>query len=90
MTSSSSMTRVDEAGREKIKEIVCEILEIEPDEVTDSGLFKDDHGADSMGAIEILSGLERNFGVEIEQTELPRMVSVDGVVAVVDDALAAT
>ncbi|MCX2732042.1 acyl carrier protein [Saccharopolyspora sp. NFXS83] len=78
--------RVDEAGRGKIKEIVCDILEIEPADMTDTSLFKDDHGADSMGAIEILSALESTFDVTIEQSELTRMVNLDNVVAVVNDA----
>lgn len=78
--------RVDESGRGKIKEIVCDILEIEPADMTDTSLFKDDHGADSMGAIEILSALESTFDVTIEQSELTRMVNLDNVVAVVNDA----
>ncbi|MGW0845417.1 acyl carrier protein [Streptomyces sp. NPDC002787] len=75
--------------RAQIKEIVCEILEIEVADVTDTSLFKEDHGADSLGAIEILSSLEREFGIEIDQAELTRMVNLDGVVAVVEEGLAA-
>ncbi|MCX5077853.1 acyl carrier protein [Streptomyces sp. NPDC060334] len=74
--------------REQIKEIVCEILEIEIAEVTDTSLFKEDHNADSLGAIEILSSLERVFSIEIDQAELTRMVNIDGVVAVVEEGLA--
>jgi acyl carrier protein len=57
MTSSDSVVRSDVERRAKIKEIVCDILEIEPSEMTDTSLFKEDHGADSLGAIEILSAL---------------------------------
>jgi len=85
MTTSHS-AKVDEAGRFKIKEILCEILEIKPDEMTETSLFKEDHDADSLSAIEILSSLERTFGVEIDQAELPRMVNLQSVVAVVDEA----
>jgi acyl carrier protein len=74
--------------REQIKDIVCEILEIEPADVTNSSLFKEDHNADSLGAIEILSSLERTFDTEIDQAELTRMVNLDGVVAVVEESLA--
>jgi acyl carrier protein len=77
---------LDQSRRGTIKEIVCEILEIEPADMTGTSLFKEDHGADSMGAIEILSSLERTFGVEIDQAELTRMVNLDGVIAVVDAA----
>ncbi|MEV6684093.1 acyl carrier protein [Streptomyces sp. NPDC051130] len=74
--------------RARIKDIICDILEIDPAEMTDSSRFKEDHEADSMGAIEILSTLERTFGVDIDQSELARMVNLDAVVAVVDEALA--
>ncbi|MFG3052729.1 acyl carrier protein [Kitasatospora sp. NPDC048239] len=74
--------------RVRIKEIVCDILELEADEVTDTSRFKEDHNADSLGAIEILSSLERTFGIEIDQAELIRMVSLDGVVGVVQESLA--
>jgi acyl carrier protein len=89
MTESTVRVGVDAAQRAKIKSIVCEILEIDPAEMTDTSLFKDDHDADSLGAIEILSALERDLGIEIEQEQLTSMVNLDGVVAVVEDALAA-
>ncbi|WP_432074152.1 acyl carrier protein [Streptomyces wuyuanensis] len=63
----------------KIKEIVCEILELEEEEVTAEGLFNDEYGADSLRAIEILGALEREFGVVIEQAELVRMTNLQGV-----------
>lgn len=67
----------------KIKTIVCEILELEEDEVTPEGLFNEDYGADSLRAIEILASLEREYGVVIDQAELSRMVNLKGVYEVV-------
>lgn len=69
-----------------IKEIVCDILEIEEDEVTETSLFKEDHDADSLRAIEILAALEKEFGVVIDQAELPRMTNLKGVYAVVAES----
>ncbi|MEV8438166.1 acyl carrier protein [Actinosynnema sp. NPDC051121] len=85
----TSSVRIDADGKAKIKEIVSEILEIDAEEMTDTSLFKEDHDADSLGAIEILSALERTFGVEIDQAELTRMVNLEGVIAVVAEAQAA-
>lgn len=68
---------------EKIKDIVSNILEIEPAEMTDTSLFKEDHNADSLRAIEILASLEKEFKVEIPQTELSNMVSLSAVYEVV-------
>ncbi|MBH5335544.1 acyl carrier protein [Streptomyces pactum] len=69
-----------------IKEIVCEILELEEDEVTETSLFREDHGADSLRAIEILASLEKEFKVTIDQAELSRMVNLKGVYEVVSES----
>ncbi|MFD7909700.1 MULTISPECIES: acyl carrier protein [unclassified Streptomyces] len=69
-----------------IKEIVCEILELEEDEVTDTSLFREDHDADSLRAIEILASLEKEFKVVIDQAELARMVNLKGVNEVVAES----
>lgn len=66
-----------------IKELVCDILELEEDEVTQTSLFKEDHDADSLRAIEILATLEKTFQIKIPQEELPKMVNIDGVYGVV-------
>lgn len=75
-------------NREEIKEIICDILEIEPEDVTSTSLFKEEHDADSLRAIEILAALERSFKITIDQSELPRMVNLDGVYEVVAEASA--
>lgn len=77
---------ITDEDRETIKELVCDILEVEPDEVTDGSLFKEDHDADSMRSIEILSALEKQLKVSIDQAELSRMVNLDGIYAVVTEA----
>ncbi|WP_369137450.1 acyl carrier protein [Modestobacter versicolor] len=73
----------------EIKETVCDILEVEPDEVTRVSLFKEDHDADSLRAIEILASLERMYGITLDQAELAKMVNLEGIYAVVSAALAA-
>lgn len=80
------MAAIVEERRESIKEIVTDILEIDPDEVTETSLFKEEHDADSLRAIEILAALEKTFNVVIDQSELGRMVNLKGVYEVVSDA----
>lgn len=80
------MSTVDEQRDVKLKEIVCEILELEEDEVSETSLFNEDHGADSLRAIEILASLEKEFGVVIDQSEMARMVNLKGVREVVGEA----
>ncbi|GGW13173.1 acyl carrier protein [Streptomyces capoamus] len=80
------MTAITAEDATKVKEIVCEILELEEDEVTDTSLFREDHDADSLRAIEILASLEKEFKIVIEQSELARMVNLRGVYDVVAEA----
>lgn len=69
-----------------IKGAVSEILEIEPEDMTDISLFKEDHDADSLRSIEILASLEKAFGVQIPQESLAQMVNLQGVYDVVKNA----
>ncbi|MEV5241989.1 acyl carrier protein [Streptomyces cinnamoneus] len=80
------MSGVYEERMSKISEIICDILEIEEDEVTETSLFKEDHDADSLRAIEILAALEKEFGIVIDQSELSRMVHLKGVYEVVSQS----
>ncbi|MGW2957737.1 acyl carrier protein [Streptomyces sp. NPDC001220] len=86
MTNASVTNGPDAARKQEIKEIVCDILEIDEDEVTETSLFKEEHDADSLRAIEILAALERTQKVTIDQAELSRMVNLEGVYAVVAEA----
>ncbi|MER5944132.1 MULTISPECIES: acyl carrier protein [unclassified Streptomyces] len=85
------MTSTDiTAEREnQIKELVADILELEPDEMTRTSRFKEDHEADSLLAIEILASLEKTFKITIAQQELARMVNLESVYEVVAEAAAA-
>lgn len=71
----------------RIKVIVCDILELDESEVSETDSFIDDHGTDSMSAIEVLAALEREFDIVIDPEEIPRMLSLGGVQEVVFKAL---
>lgn len=58
---------------EELREIVAEVLEVEPEELTDTGDFMEDYDADSLRAIEVLARLDKKYKVEIPQEELPEM-----------------
>ncbi len=68
---------------DEIREIVAEVLELDPEEITETSRFKEDHDADSLRAIEILARLEKTYGIEIPQTELAKMTHLAAVYEVV-------
>jgi len=55
---------------EEIRAIVAEVLELEPEEVSDTGDFVDTYDADSLRAIEIVARLDKRYQIEIPQYEL--------------------
>lgn len=72
---------------DEIKELVCRVLEIEPEKVSHTDLFTEDLGADSMKLIELLANLEIEFDVEIDEDEIERLVNLRGVYDVLSAAL---
>lgn len=58
---------------EELRELIAEVLELEPEEITETGSFVDDYDADSLRAIEILARIEKKYKVEVPQEELAKM-----------------
>ena len=69
-----------------VRSIILDVLELEDEEHTATSLFIEDHGADSLGAIEILSRIEAELGVVIPQEDLVKLVHFDAVLEVLATA----
>lgn len=50
---------------DRVKKVVVEKLEVSEDEVTLEAAFIDDLGADSLDMVELVMGIETEFGVDI-------------------------
>ena len=64
---------------EELRELVAEVLEVEPEELTDTGDFAEEYDADSLRAIEILARLDKKYHIEIPQAELPELRNLKAV-----------
>jgi acyl carrier protein len=73
------MTHTAEQQLEELREMVAEVLELEPEELTDTGDFVEDYDADSLRAIEILARIDKRYKVEIPQAELPELRNLEAV-----------
>ena len=51
---------------EKLKQIIADVLNVDPEEITMSTTFMDDLGADSLDMVEFVMVLEEEFDIEIE------------------------
>ncbi|MBQ7247891.1 MAG: acyl carrier protein [Lachnospiraceae bacterium] len=50
---------------QKIKEIIADVLQISPDDVTPEKEFEKDLGADSLDRVEIIMNLEDALGIQV-------------------------
>lgn len=72
-------TTTAEGHIEELREMIAEVLEVEPEEITMDSSFVEEHDADSLRAIEILARIEKKYQVEIPQEELAEMVNLGAV-----------
>lgn len=71
----------------EIRAVVCRVLEVDDAAVTETALFVDELGADSMKLLELLANLEIEFDVEVDESEFPRLINLQGVYDVLGAAL---
>lgn len=69
---------------EKIAELIAQQLNISKDSVTMESEIVKDLGADSLDIVEMLMGLEEEFGVEVSEEEAVSLRTVGDIVAVID------
>ena len=82
------MTGLTRAMEEEIKEILCELLEVEPFELALPNILARHCADDDRRAVTVRLTLECAFGVTIEESERTRMVDLPSVYDVVRTAVA--
>ena len=50
---------------EKLKKVIAEVLNVDPEEISLESTFTDDLGADSLDVFQIIMGIEEEFDIEI-------------------------
>ena len=61
---------------ERVKEIICEQLGVEPDEVIPAAKFIEDLGADSLDTVELVMAFEEEFNLEIPDEDAEKIATV--------------
>ena len=72
---------------EKIQQIIAEVLNIDPQEITMDTTFVDDLGADSLDVFHIIMGIEEEFDIEIPNEAAESIVTVADAVEQIKNAL---
>lgn len=72
---------------EKIQQIIAEVLNIDPQEITMDTTFVDDLSADSLDVFQIIMGIEEEFDIEIPNEAAESIVTVADAVEQIKNAL---
>lgn len=66
----------------EIREIIAQILEVEPEKITQDAKFVEDLGMDSMMALEIVAAIERKYKITIPEEYLMKLATLGDVVSI--------
>ncbi len=72
---------------EKLKQVIAEVLNVDPDEITMETTFLDDLGADSLDVFQIVMGIEETFDIEIPADKAEKITTVEEAVELIKNAL---
>jgi len=70
---------------EKVREIICDQLDLEEEQVTLEALIIDDLGADSLDVVDLVMSLEEEFDVEIPDDEVENVKAVGDIVKYIEN-----
>jgi acyl carrier protein len=73
---------------ERVKKIVVEHLDVEPEKVTDKASFIDDLGADSLDNVELVMAFEEEFDIEIPDDAAEHIQTVGDAVKFISEKAA--
>lgn len=71
---------------EKLKKVIAEVLNVDPEEITMETTFTDDLGADSLDVFQIIMGIEEEFDIEIPAEEAEKISTVEEAVELIKNA----
>ena len=66
---------------------IAEVLDLDKDKITADSKFVDDLGADSLDVLEIIMGIEDEFGIEIPTDQAESIVTVGAAYEKIKEAL---
>ncbi len=72
---------------EKLKEIIAEVLSVDPNEITEDTTFTEDLGADSLDLFQIVMGIEEAFDIEVTPEETGTITKVGEALGLIQNAV---
>ena len=72
---------------EKLKEVIANLLNVDPEEIRMETTFVDDLGADSLDVFQIIMGIEDEFDIKIPAEKAEKIATVGEAIELIKEAL---
>ena len=72
---------------DKLKEVIADVLSVDPNEITLETTFMEDLGADSLDVFQIIMGIEEAFEIEIPADEAEHVTTVGEAVELIKNSM---
>lgn len=72
---------------EKIRNIICEQLDVAEEDVVPTASFVDDLGADSLDQVELIMAMEEEFDVSIPDEDAENIATVKDAIEYIEKAM---
>ncbi len=72
---------------EKLKQIIADVLSVDPEEVKMETTFTDDLGADSLDVYQIIMGIEEEFDITVSEELAENIKTVEEAVELIKNAM---
>jgi acyl carrier protein len=73
---------------ERVRDIIVDLLGVEPEKVTPDARFREDLEADSLDLVELIMAFEEEFGGEISDEDAQQITTVGEAVNYVEQRMA--
>ena len=70
---------------DRVKKVVAEQLQVDPEQIVPQASFIEDLGADSLDVVELVMALEEEFDIEIPDEDAEKLGTVGSAVDYIDE-----
>ena len=70
----------------KLKDIIADVLNVDPEEIRPDSTFAEDLGADSLDLYQIVMGIEEEFDIKVPTEAAEKVTTVEEALALIKGA----
>lgn len=72
---------------DKLRQVIADVLNVDPNEITAETTFTEDLGADSLDVFQIIMGIEEAFEIEIPADKVEQIATVGEAVDLIRNSM---